>query len=263
MRALLTVCKHSFKAVLLALLLSGAALAATSSAGQPQIPQPQGYVNDFAKVLDAQAIDRLSALSTSLEQATGDEMVFMIMPTIAPYDDFTYGMAVYDAWKIGKKGKDNGLLILLALKEHRIRIITGYGLEGVLPDGKLGRYRDQYLTPYLKQGQIGQGLYNIGLVIAQTLAKDKKVQLSGQLGQARPVRKNRTGEAAGYFIFFLLIIIAGIISSIRDRRLGRRSGVGPYYYGGGFYRSGGGGFGGGFSGFGGGFSGGGGVGGSW
>jgi uncharacterized protein len=258
----LTAYKHGFKAVLLALVVSAAALAAPP-AGQPQIPQPQGYVNDYAHVLDGQALNRLTALSASLEQATGDEMVFMIMPTIAPFDDFTYGMAVYDQWKIGKKGKDNGLLVLLAMKEHRIRIITGYGLEGILPDGKLGRFRDQYLKPYLKQGQVGQGLYNIGLVIAQTLAKAKNVTLSGQLGQARPVRKKRTGEAAGYLIFFLLIIISGIISSIRNRRLGRRGGMGPYFYGGGFYRGGGGGFGGGFSGFGGGFSGGGGVGGSW
>jgi len=229
---------------------------------RPALPKPRGYVNDYANVLSNKAETQLNEISAALERATGAQLVFVVMPSIAPYDDFTYGMAIFDTWKIGQKGKDNGLLILLALKERRIRIITGYGLESILPDGKLGRYRDQYLIPYLRQKQIGAGLVNIGVVIAQDIAKAAGVKLTGAAARA-PRRGRHQGSGTRVLVLLMLLVVLGIISHFNRRRW--RSGymVGTTYIPGGYYRSGGGGFGGGFSGFGGGFSGGGGVGGSW
>ncbi|MCD4813698.1 TPM domain-containing protein [bacterium] len=225
---------------------------------EPDIPKPTGWVNDFGNVLSSQWEAQLTEISTGLEKATSAELVYLIMPTIAPFDDFTYGMAVFKAWQIGKKDKDNGLLILLALKERRIRIVNGYGLEGILPDGKLGRYRDQYLVPQLKASQLGKGLAMLGAVIAQDIAKDAGVTLTGAAAKRVP-RRNK-GFPYSTLIMLGIMITLSVVSRFRRRR-GRY--VGGTYIPGGYYGSGGGGFGGGFGGFGGGFSGGGGVGGSW
>ena len=224
----------------------------------PKVPEPQGYANDYANVLSEAEKQRLNNLSESLKAATGAEMAFVIMPDIEPYDDFTYGMAVFNAWKLGEKGKDNGLLILLALKEHRLRIITGYGLESILPDGKVGRFRDEYLVPYLRQGQTGEGLANLGQALAQEIAQAEGKNLNG----VPPPRRRPADNAALLRLIFMVVIL--VIFSILPR-LGRRRGFGGFFLGGGGanFGGGGGGFGGGFGGFGGGFSGGGGVGGGW
>ncbi len=254
-------CKRLILLQLFWLGLSAGTLAASAPMAEgPEVPKALGYVNDYARVLSSQAETQLSGICAALEQSTGAEMVFLIMPSIAPYDDFTFGMAVFDAWKIGKKGKDNGLLIMLALQERRIRIISGYGLEAILPDGKLGRYRDEYLVPFLKQNRTAEGFTNIGLVIARDIAKDAGVELQGVAAQSpRRGRSNRNPWAG----LIMLVVIMGISVLSAFGRRGRRYYGGGFYPGGVFYRGGGGGFGGGFSGFGGGFSGGGGVGGSW
>lgn len=248
-----------FKFLVLAVWLV-ATPAAWAAAEAVPVPQPRGYVNDYAGVLSAGEAATLNDISVSLENATTAQLVFVIVPSIAPYDEFTYGQALFDAWRIGQKGKDNGLLILLALKERRLRIHTGYGLEGLLPDGKLGRYRDDYLVPLLRQNRIGEGLANIGRVIAQDIAKDAGVQLTG--AAARKPRNDRQDM----LIVLLVVLFLMILFAFWLRKKGRHfdmTGWGPPGVGGGFFRSGGGGFGGGFGGFGGGFSGGGGVGGSW
>jgi len=243
----------------LSVLFLGAALAGPLGAAKIEVPQAQGYVNDFAGVLTPEEVSQLTSVSSALQQATGAEMAFLIMPSIAPYDDFTYAMAVFDAWKLGRKGKDDGLLVLLALKEHRIRIVPGYGIEPILPDGKLGRYRDDYLVPMLKENRLGAGLLALGLVMAQDIAKADQVELTGIA--ARPPTRHHA--STGRLVFLLIFIVLSIIISAFNQR-NRRGGMGGYYPGGGIsYRGGGGGFGGGFGGFGGGSSGGGGVGGSW
>lgn len=240
------------------LLLAGAAAAAGPAEG-PKVPNPRGYVNDFANVLSDQEEAILTEISASLDQATTAQLAYVIMPSIEPYDDFTYGMAIFDAWKIGQKGKDNGILVLIALKERRIRIIPGYGLEAVLPDGKLGRYRDQYLVPLLKQNKTGEGLANLGLAISQAIAKEAGVELKG--AAARRPKSRRADKSLARLITMFVFLFIVVLVGRRNRKKGYRSGA--VFIPGGYYGSGGGGFGGGFGGFGGGFSGGGGVGGGW
>lgn len=256
----------AFKFLLLAGLLAAGTTAAWAASEDIPVPQPRGYVNDYAGVLSAGDTATLTDISRTLEQATTAQLVFVIMPSIAPYDDLSFGMAVFDRWKIGQKDKNNGLLILLALKERSIRILTGYGLEGILPDGKLGRYRDEYLVPLLRQNQTGAGLANIGRVIAQDIARDAGVQLTG--AAARTPRNDRRDTLIALLVITVLIVLFVIWANYHIRKQGGTgTGWGPPGVGGGFYGSGGGfggGFrGGGFGGFGGGFSGGGGVGGRW
>jgi uncharacterized protein len=178
---------------------------------------------------------------------------------------------VFEKWKIGKKGKDNGLLMLVVMDEHEVRFETGYGLEGVLPDGLLSRiYRDQ-MRPRFRAGDIPGGITAGALECAGRIAADQHVTLEWdgrELVYDRP-----GGRGAGmplWAIILLFVLISIAISTINRMGGGRRGGgmwIGPMLgggwgggFGGGF---GGGGGGGGFGGFGGGASGGGGGGGSW
>ena len=108
-------------------------LAQISLAGD--LPRPTGWVNDFASVISSEDRDKITSIVTELEQKTGAEVFVVTAASIAPYDEKSYARLIFDGWKPGKKCKDNGVLVLLAVKERLWRIESGYGLEGILPDG--------------------------------------------------------------------------------------------------------------------------------
>ena len=98
------------------------------------LPSPQGRVNDFAGVISQEYKEKISALIGEVEVKTSAEITVVTQESIAPYDEFQYAQKIFDEWKIGKRGKDNGVLILIAVKERAWRIHTGYGMEGILSD---------------------------------------------------------------------------------------------------------------------------------
>jgi len=231
-------------------------------------PKPKGLVNDFANVIPPAYKQKIAAVTGALLQKTGIPVVVVTMPDIggAEYND--YANRLYRAWGIGKKEEDKGVLIFVTVKERKMRIETGYGVEGILPDGLVGEIRDRYMTPYLKQDKFGEGLFAGALAVAQVVAKASGIELSGQM--PKKTVKKRAG-----FSFFPIIIILIIIMLISKRRggswlfflallfgLGGGGGRGSGYSSGGVGGSFGG-FGGGFGGFGGGMSGGGGAGGGF
>lgn len=221
-------------------------------------PQPRGAVNDFANVIDQASAAKMEALAREVLQKTGTSVVVATVAAIGENEEAgLYVNGLYKAWGIGKKGEDKGVLIFLAVKERKIRIETGYGVEGILPDGLIGEILDKYVVPQLKTGNYGQALYNAMYASSAYIAKDANVQLSGS---PVPMRSKARAEKKGFNVFGLIIffIVAALL-------LGTRSGRSmlPWILlllmsGGG--RGGGGGFGGGFGGFGGGGSGGGGAG---
>ncbi|RLC25701.1 MAG: hypothetical protein DRH56_05425 [Deltaproteobacteria bacterium] len=236
----------------------------TLSRAERPIPKPVGLVNDFAGVIPDTFERKIRAVSAELLQKTGIPIVVVTLPDIGGGEYNDYANRLYQAWGIGKKGEDKGVLIFVTVKERKMRIETGYGVEGILPDGLVGEIRDRYMIPYLKQNQFGEGLLNGTLAVAQVIARDAGVRLTGQPA-ARAVKKRRSGLA--FFPLFILIIF--IFSLVSRRRggswllflpllLGSGGGYGSRYGGGGF-----GGFSGGFGGFGGGMSGGGGAGGGF
>ena len=217
-------------------------------------------VNDFAHVIDPDNAAKMESLAHEILQKTGTAIVVVTMTEIGPTEEINlYVTGLYQAWGIGKKGEDKGVLIFLAIKERKIRIETGYGVEGVLPDGLVGEIRDKYVVPYLKTGETGKALYNAMFACGAYVAKDAGVQLTGV---ATPYQTKARPEKKGINIFaiiFFLIAAAVLLGTKTGRQmlpwilLMLVSGSGR---GGG----GGGGFGGGFGGFGGGMSGGGGAG---
>jgi uncharacterized protein len=233
-----------------------------SARAERPFPKPRGLVNDFANVIPATYEQKIQAITHELLQKTSISVVVVTMPDIggAEYND--YANRLYSAWGIGKKGEDKGVLIFATIQERKMRIETGYGLEGILPDGLCGEIRDRYMTPLLKENKFGEGLLNGTLAVAQVIAKDSGIKLSGQM----PLKTSKKRRSGLSFLPFILILIFMFSS----RRRGGSWLLLPLLLGGGGgrYGSGGfggsfGGFGGGFGGFGGGMSGGGGAGGGF
>jgi uncharacterized protein len=256
------------------LLLSGFGISVAFAAQEPP-PELTAPVNDFANVIDDSSERAMESLVRSLEQASGDAVVVATVDTFQPYGDIReYAVRMFEngGRGIGRKGKDNGVLILLAENDRQVWIEVGYDLEQFITDGYAGETSRQYMVPEFRRGNYGAGLLAGTSRIIGRIAEARGVTLQG----VRPPRSRDIGPAGGgssLFIAFIIFIvamqlIARVLGFGRRRRFRRgwggyyggwSSGVGPFG-GGGF---GGGGFGGGFGGFGGGRSGGGGGGASW
>jgi uncharacterized protein len=224
-------------------------------------PKQAGAVNDFAGVIPAQYKGPMENLAREVLEKTGTAVVVAAVETIGDNDSNDYANRLYQAWGIGKKGEDKGVLIFLAVKERRVRIETGYGVEGILPDGLAGEILDRYAIPPFRDGDFGKGLAETMAAVSAVVAKAAGVTLTGaQPPQRRPARAER-GLGIGQIV--LLILAAGFLLGTRQGRallpwllLLMMSGGGGRRGGDGFGGFGGGGFGG----FGGGSSGGGGAG---
>ena len=253
-------------------------LVATCPAGaQPLPPELTKPVNDFAGVVDAESGRSIESLIRSLQQATGDVVVVATVDTVAPYADIReYAVKMFEnhGRGIGERGRDNGLLILVAVKDRRVWVEVGYDLESFVTDGFAGETSREFMTPEFARGNYGAGLLAGASRIVGRIAEGRNVTLQG----VRPVQRARRTQGSGpggtliVALFVLFVVINAISGRLRRRgfRGGRwggsggwHSGVGPFGGGFGGFGGGGGGFGGGFGGFGGGRSGGGGGGGSW
>ena len=235
----------------------------------------QGYVSDFARVIDAQSKAALEQYCARVEQVTGAQIALVTIPSLEgePIEDVAN--TIYRAWGVGQKGKDEGVMLLLVINDRRSRLEVGYGLEPILPDGSVGSILRE-MRPALRSRQYGDAMTAAAQMIGSTIAKSKNVSLDAQL----PRRARRsTGDSipwpallGGLFLLFWLL---------RAGSRGGRGGGGGFWTGlilgnlmrggGGWGGSSGGGFGGfdsgggggGFGGFGGGDSGGGGASSGW
>lgn len=243
--------------------------------------KPTGYVNDFAHVLDPRDAAAIEAYSGNVERATGAQFAIVTVDTLEDEPVEDVAVRLFKEWGIGKKGTDEGLLILLAIKDRKNRVEVGYGLEPVIPDGYAGGVL-RGIRPILRQGNYGGALMAAAQQFGQRIAEAKGVTIDGQQRQRRQ-RSRDSNRGAGLlgiaFVFVIMTIIFGFIGRGRGGRGGRggnggaliagmllgnlmggHRGGGGGWGGGGF---GGGGGGGGFGGFGGGGSGGGGASGGW
>jgi uncharacterized protein len=202
------------------------------------IPALAGPVVDRVGVLSGAAEQSIRSLALELEEKTGAEIAVLIVPTTAPEDVFDYGMRVVEQWKLGKQGRDDGLLLLIATDDRRLQFLTGYGLEAILPDGRLGAIRDGYLVPAFRAGDFDTGISQAMRAVADVIAADAGVVLSGD--PARPPPRSREGGDRRFDpLLFLLILFFILLPMLRGGRRGRR-GFAPIFFGGGL----GGGFGG-------------------
>jgi uncharacterized protein len=221
------------------------ALCASAVAAQ-QIPPPQGYVTDQAGVIDPPTKAKIEALAQELQQKTGAEIAVLTVRTTEPLDDFTYAMRVADAWKVGKKGEDTGLLVLVAVDDRKVRVVTGYGVEGVLPDGLVGNIQDTEMVPEFRAGRMGEGIWRGVAQMAQRIAADRGITLTG-VPAPRPSAP--APQQIPLWVIVLVFLFLMMVMARANRRGFRGGRGGPIIFPGGF---GGGGRDGGFGGFGGG-----------
>ena len=241
--------------------------------------KPQGYVSDFAGVVDPQSRAAIESYATAVEQATKAQLAFVTVQSVEgePIEDVANNF--FRAWGIGRKGEDDGALVLLAVADRKSRLEVGGGLGGVVPDGMAGLLLDD-MRPALRQQQYGPALLAAAERLGTTIAQSKGVAIPALQIQTRVPRSTRDSIPwpailAGIFILFLLLrrggggrygggggggfwtglLLAQLFNSGRGGGGGRD--------GGGFGGFDSGGSGGGFGGFGGGDSGGGGASSDW
>ncbi|MFL6672615.1 MAG: TPM domain-containing protein [Massilia sp.] len=248
-------------------------LAVPAHAQLKAVPPLAGHVNDEAGMLDGSQRARLEAVLADYEAKTGSQIAVLLVKSTEPEAIEQYSIRVTDAWKLGRKGVDDGVLLMVARDNpgslRRLRIEAGRGVQGVLTDAQSKRILQDVIAPYFRQDHYYEGLV-AGVGAIATLLNQEKFPA------ARPAPQQQADEDFGVSFFGLAAVIVGIfliLSRFRPRR-SRLSGGGwgsgatgfvignilgnmgqGGYRGGGF---GGGGFGGGGSSGGGGFSGGGG-----
>lgn len=232
-------------------------------------PAPTQYFNDYAGIVSPGVAAQINQQLAQFERATSNQILVAIYPSMQSDSSVAdYCTRVAEKWRVGQKAKDNGAVLFVFVKQHRMFIATGYGLEGALPDGLCHLIVANELVPHFKKGDYAGGLEAaVSAMIAATKGEYK--------GTGKTFAETHEGGGMGSWPFAIIFIaIATVISYVNQRRLRRsaiyQSGggspwIGPSLWLGGFGGGGGlggGGFGGGFMGGGGGF-GGGGAGGSW
>jgi uncharacterized protein len=270
------------KALVFALVLLTCSV--TVAGAQPALPTLTTTVNDFAKVIDDASERELDRRIRELQRASGDVVVVATVSTFQPYADINeYAVKMFEnnGRGIGERGKDNGLLIVVAVEDRKVGIEVGYGLEGFVTDGFAGQTIREAILPQFRQGQYGKGLLAGATRVIARIAEGRGVPLQDVPPEVpvevRGARRSQEMFNAIRVVLFILFIIFMLSRRSRRRRYwgvgpwsGWNSGVGPFGgghggFGGGFggFGGGGGGGGGGFGGFGGGRSGGGGASGGW
>ncbi len=237
--------------------------AATNIYAQADLPVPRHYVEDYANVINQDNEQSLNKILQELEQKTGAQYIILTVQTIGNTTIERFSIELAQKWKLGQKGKDNGMLFVLAKNDRKWRFEVGYGLEGSVTDQYCGRVGREVLVPYLKKGDYSKGIYLANMQIVQTIASEAGVALTGMPDiKPVPVRRDRRGTPCCGFLpilFFMFLLFGGL----GGRRMGWWFFL-PFMLGGfgghgGYGRSGsfgGGSFGGSFGGFGGGMGGG-------
>jgi uncharacterized protein len=243
--------------------------------------KPQGYVSDFAGVVDQGSRAELESYAARVQKATGAQLAFVTIQSLEgePIEDVANDL--FHAWGVGQKGEDNGALVLLVTQDHKSRLEVGGGLGGAIPDGMSGLLLDD-MRPALRQNQYGPAFLAAAERLGSTIAQSKGVTIPPPATQyrVRPTPQDSIPWPLILFgIFFLLLLLRGggnrfgggggggrgfwtglLLGQVLNAG---RGGFGGGRDGGGFggFDSGGGG--GGFGGFGGGDSGGGGASSDW
>jgi uncharacterized protein len=225
--------------VTLRAVLAWLALAAICQAEANDVPTSRDYVIDTAHVVDPAARRAMDGWLQELQEKTGAQVKVLTVRTTGGEDFFTFVERQFEHWKLGRKGKDDGALIALAVDDHRVRIHTGYGLEGVLPDSWCGSLSREAAQSYFRAGRWSDGLVYIVKAAAFRVAEEHGVKLSGIPNQVHH------GQQAGNdwlpIVIFIVILLVIFYFNYRSGS-GISSGpmwMGPTWTGGGGRSSGG------------------------
>lgn len=191
---------------LFALLLNGAAQAEVA------VPPLKAHVTDLAATLDAQQVQALEARLAAFETRKGAQLAVLIIPTTQPESIEQYGIRVVEAWQLGRKGVDDGALLLVAKDDRALRIEVGYGLEGALNDATAKRIIAEIITPFFKRGEFYHGIDAgitaiMGVIDGESLPPIRRVAASGSYDI----------ESLLFVGFGLAVAIGGILRALLGR----------------------------------------------
>lgn len=213
--------------VLVLLAAAGAAIVAQ------ELPSPQGFVNDFAGVIPSEDEAAMRGIITAVREQTGAEIAVVTVESMAPYATIEdYGVALAEAWGVGSEADDAGAILIVALEEREVRLEVGYGLEGAIPDGRAGAILDDYVLPDLRNNDFGAGLLNGVAAVAEVVADEYGVTLTGVQAEPRRAAGGSSTLDAGdlLYVLFLLVFVGGRWFFWPLLFAGRRRGI----FGGGF-----------------------------
>ena len=249
--------KSTFKLVLCIIAVLAYLVSASSSHSDTIPKKPSNYVVDLAGIVDSTTESKLNSFLAELEQKTTAQLVVLTIKSLEgeSIEEFSINIA-HSKWALGQKDKDNGVLFLIAMKDRKYRIEVGYGLEGILPDSRVGSIGRDFLVPFFKKGEFSKGVYTATLAMTNAIATDAGITISGMPAYRLPdqtVHQRKPPSLASKVISFIVIIFL-LILFIRNPKLfmlfllfSTMGGRGGSWSGGrgGFGGGGGGGFGGG------------------
>ena len=249
----------SKKIIILSLFLTLTSTFALAATPEPPA-SPHNYVVDLANIIDDSSEARLNGFLKELEDKTTAQIMVLTIQSLDGEDIEGFSLRTAEKWKPGQKGKDNGLLMTVAVNDRKYRIETGYGIEGLLPDSLVGSIGREYIVPYFRKGDYGTGITKAVEAIISVIAEQEKIEISGApkiTVRQYDTPKKKRGVFDTVIGIFVFIVMAYLF--IRHPRLFLLLTSGRGGWSGG---RGGGGFGG-FGGGGGGSFGGGGASGRW
>ncbi len=188
-------------------------------------PKPYNFVNDFANLISDNNETKLNSLLKEVSTKTRAQIAVVTLSSLDGYPIEDVGLSIGRQWGVGQKDKNNGVVILVAPNERKMRIEVGYGLEGAIPDSKAGRIRDELMIPEFKKGNYETGIIYATEKIANLVAQEYGVKITGEYNLPQPPEQNSDFEQ---FILFVLLFI--IISGLFNKRT-RNSSIFPFWIG--------------------------------
>ena len=171
-------------------------------------PQTNVPINDYAKVIPPEYEARMDRLARALWDKTGTALVVATFPDLGGESPRIFANRLYEAWGIGKSGEDKGVLLLVAVKERQVTFETGYGVERILPDTKMGDILDQYVVPFLRRDEYGEGLLNGMAAVAQVVTQNAGVKLNlDRYAPGATVKPKGWGLDDLLLLFFVVLFV--------------------------------------------------------
>ena len=172
------------------------------------VPKLEGRVNDYANMISPAVRNELEAKLKAIEYTDSTQIVILTIPSLQGENLEQFSIKVVDKWKIGQKGVDNGVLLLVSRDDRKVRIEVGYGLEGVLTDLLAGRIIDYEILPAFKAGDFDAGFTRGVDAIVQAVKGEYKAT-------AKPKNTEKESSGSRFFPFFILFMIIALISPKR------------------------------------------------
>ena len=209
------------------------------------LPEPTNnfFVNDFVDIIDSADETEIMNIGADLYEQTTSQVVVVTIDSLDGYDVDEYALELGREWGVGSENGDNGVVILLSLTDRQISIQVGYGLEGCLNDGKVGRILDNYAIPYLSNNDYSTGLIEAYKAVVNVICEEYGIELNPDYNINDYDAEDEFGADA-FGTMFITIIIGIVLVIIFDKLLnkgpddtdgGSHHGGGSYHGGGGYY----------------------------